>query len=113
MATIDDAPVTFSVTREDRDDVTVLLVAGELDMSTAPQLSDRVDEALADGRKRLRVDLTDLTFCDSTGMSAFVRGHYRCEEAGGWLRLTGARGTVARVLSISGLDALLGDDAAG
>ena len=109
MATIDDAPVTFSVTREDRDDVTVLLLSGELDMSTAPQLSDRVDEAVADGRVRLRVDLAGVTFCDSTGMSAFVRGHHRCTEAGGWLRLSGARGTVARVLTISGLDTLLGD----
>jgi anti-anti-sigma factor len=106
---IDDAPVTFSVTREDRDDVTVLLLGGELDMSTAPQLSDRVDEALAAGCVRLLVDLSEVTFCDSTGMSAFVRGHYGCVEAGGWLRLAGAHGTVARVLAISGLDTLLGD----
>jgi anti-sigma B factor antagonist len=107
---IDDAPVMFSVSRDDRGDVTVLALAGELDMSTAPQVSDLVDDALADGRVRLLLDLTQVTFCDSTGMAAFVRGYYACAEAGGWLRLAGARGAVAWVLSISGLDTLLDDE---
>jgi anti-sigma B factor antagonist len=107
---IDDAPVTLRAAREDRDETAVLLLAGELDMSTAPQVSDLVDEALSDGRSQILVDLSEVTFCDSTGMSAFVRGHYRCTEAGGWLRLTGAHGTVARVLAISGLSTLLGDE---
>jgi anti-anti-sigma factor len=106
VATVDDASVTLTVTREDGADASVLRLAGELDLSTAPRLSDRIDEVLSDGRFRVVVDLTAVTFCDSTGMSAFVRGHYRCTEGGGWLRLVGARGTVARVLQISGLDTL-------
>jgi anti-sigma B factor antagonist len=110
VATIDDASVTLTVSREDRPDVVVLRLAGELDLSTTPHLSERIDEVLGDGRTVIVVDLHAVTFCDSTGMSAFIRGHHLCSAAGGSLRLTGARGVVARVLKISGLDTLLSDD---
>jgi anti-sigma B factor antagonist len=110
VATIDDASVTLTVSRVDRPDVVVLRLAGELDLSTAPHLSERIDEVLGDGRTVLVIDLHDVTFCDSTGMSAFIRGHHLSSAAGGALRLTGASGVVARVLKISGLDTLLGDD---
>jgi anti-anti-sigma factor len=108
VATVDDASVTLTVIRADCPEVSVLMLEGELDLSTAPRLSDRIDEVVGEGRFRILVDLAALTFCDSTGMSAFVRGHHRCADGGGWLRLVGARGTVARVLQISGLDTLLG-----
>jgi anti-sigma B factor antagonist len=107
---IDDASVTLRVNRVDRADVVVLRLAGELDLSTAPYLSERIDEVVGDGRTAIVIDLHDVTFCDSTGMSAFIRGHHLSSAAGGSLRLTGARGVVARVLKISGLDTLLSDD---
>ncbi len=49
-----------------------------------------------------------LTFCDSAGLTTFVRGDRRCAEAGGWLRLTGAYGHVARVIEISGVGGVPG-----
>ncbi|GIF67566.1 hypothetical protein Ais01nite_56010 [Asanoa ishikariensis] len=107
---IEDASVTLTVSRVDRPDVVVLRLAGELDLSTAPHLSERIDEVIGDGLTRLVIDLHEVTFCDSTGMSAFIRGHHLSSAAGGSLRLTGARGVVARVLKISGLDTLLSDD---
>jgi len=111
VATIDDPSVTFTVAREELPDaVTVLRSVGELDLAAAPLLGARIDEALADGRTRILIDLTGVTFCDSTGLSAFVRGHHRATAAGGWLRVTGAQGTVDRVLRISGLDTLLESD---
>ena len=111
MATVDDTSVRLTVVREEGPEVSVLILEGELDLTTAPRLSDRIDEVVGDGRFRILVDLAVVTFCDSTGMSAFVRGHHRCADGGGWLRLVGARGTVARVLQISGLDTLLGSPA--
>lgn len=103
--------MTFTVAREDLPDaVAVLHAVGELDLAAAPTLNDRIDEAVADGRTRILIDLSGVTFCDSTGLSAFVRGHHLTAGAGGWLRVAGARGTVDRVLRISGLDTLLESD---
>lgn len=100
--------MTFTVSYALRDAVACVRVVGELDMGAAPELNATIDDLLADGQPRLLVDLTDLTFCDSSGLAAFVRGDNHCTEAGGWLRITGANGRVERVLRISGLAEVLG-----
>ncbi|MFR9776857.1 STAS domain-containing protein [Micromonospora sp. MS34] len=104
--------MTFTVTHAQRDGgIACLRLAGELDMSTAPQLNDAIDRLAAEGCRRFLVDLTDLTFCDSTGIAAFVRGDNEVSADGGWLRVTGATGRVARVLQVTGLADVLRYDA--
>ncbi|MFI2713647.1 STAS domain-containing protein [Micromonospora sp. NPDC018662] len=105
--------MTFSVTSAQPDrGVTRLRLAGELDLSTAGELTAEIDRLVADGRRELLLDLTDLTFCDSTGIAAFVRGDNLVAADGGWLRLTGATGRVARVLQVTGLAEVLRHDCA-
>jgi anti-sigma B factor antagonist len=53
-------------------DETVVALAGELDMSTAEQLSGAVNDELRLGRGRIVLDLADLTFCDSLGLGTLV-----------------------------------------
>jgi anti-anti-sigma factor len=101
------AAETVSFSAEHRGDILVLRVAGELDMSSAPDLLHHVDDALEAGDARVLVDLSGLSFCDSAGLNAFIRGDRRCVRAGGWLRLTAARGHVARVLDVSGVGEVL------
>lgn len=85
-----------------------LRLAGELDMSSAPELNEAIDRLAEAGQRWLLVDLTDLTFCDSTGIAVFVRGDNRAAAQGGWLRVTGATGRVERVLKVTGLAEVLG-----
>lgn len=100
--------MTFTVTYAPWDGGGALLrLAGELDMSSAPELNAAVDRLAAAGERHLLVDLTELTFCDSTGIAAFVRGDNRAAADGGWLRVTGATGRVARVLQVTGLAEVL------
>ena len=67
--------MTFSVSYVERDGGGACLrLAGELDLGTAPELTAAIDRLTAAGETRVLLDLTDLTFCDSTGMAAFVRG---------------------------------------
>ncbi|MGY0005389.1 STAS domain-containing protein [Micromonospora sp. I033] len=96
--------MTFTVAYARRDGGPARLrLAGELDLSTAPELSAAIDRLAAEGHRELLLDLTELTFCDSTGIAAFVRGDNVAAAAGGWLRVTGATGRVARVLQVTGL----------
>ncbi|MFF5181406.1 STAS domain-containing protein [Micromonospora sp. NPDC000316] len=96
--------MTFSVSYAGRDGGGVCLrLAGELDMSTAGELTAAIDRLTAAGERRMLLDLSDLTFCDSTGMAVFVRGDNRVAADGGWLRLVGASGRVDRVLRVTGL----------
>ncbi|MGC4813030.1 STAS domain-containing protein [Micromonospora sp. DT228] len=96
--------MTFSVSNVERDGGGACLrLAGELDMSTSPELSAAIDRLIAAGESRVLLDLADLTFCDSTGMAVFVRGDNQAAVDGGWLRLVGANGRVERVLRMTGL----------
>ncbi|MEU9509956.1 STAS domain-containing protein [Micromonospora sp. NPDC048170] len=100
--------MTFTVTYADRGSGgTRLRLAGELDLSSAPELNAAIDRLVDGGERRLLVDLTELTFCDSTGIAAFVRGDNRVAADGGWLRVTGASGRVDRVLQVTGLAEVL------
>jgi anti-sigma B factor antagonist len=99
---------TVSVSQERGDGLTVLRLAGELDMAGAPEVLRRVDALVAAGQHRVLVDLSELTFCDSAGLNAFIRGDRHSRRAGGWLRVTGATGHVRRVIELSGVADVLG-----
>lgn len=100
--------MSFTVEVRDRGPITAILLSGELDMATAGDLRATIDRLVKDGRWRLLVELGELTFCDSAGLNTFVQGDRKCATRGGWLRLTGARGHVARVLTLSEMDTVLG-----
>jgi anti-sigma B factor antagonist len=85
-------------------DWTVLDVGGEVDLSTAPALRARVDQLIRDGARRLVVDLTDVGFMDSSGLSVFVSVMKRMEGADGRLAIVCSRDPVLKVFTITGLD---------
>ena len=95
--------MSLTVSTVQHGDVVVVTVAGELDMGTAPQLQDQITDLLDKGRSRLVFDLADLSFCDSTGLSVFVRAKNSCDEAGGVVRLAAPQRGVLRILQVSGL----------
>jgi anti-sigma B factor antagonist len=95
--------MSLTVHTEQRGDVVVVSVAGELDMATAPQLQDQITDLLDKGRSRLVFDLSDVSFCDSTGLSVFVRAKNSSDEAGGVVRLAAPQRGVLRILEVSGL----------
>jgi anti-sigma B factor antagonist len=79
-----------------------LRVSGEVDIQTSPFLERQLMRAL-DGASSLTVDLSDVTFLDSTGLSVLVAGLKQCQGAGGELHLVSPRPNVLRVLEITGL----------
>ena len=62
----------LSVTTSRQDDVSVVTVAGEVDVYTAAQLRSVLDEEIGAGHARLVVDLDEVSFLDSTGLGVLV-----------------------------------------
>jgi anti-sigma B factor antagonist len=85
---------------------TVVDVEGEVDVFTAPKLRERIIALLDDGSDRLIVNLEKVLFMDSTGLGVLVGALKRVKEKNGELALAGAQGTVLRVLSVTGLNAV-------
>jgi len=79
----------------------VLVVAGELDVVTGPQLDRHLAALAAAGDHRVVLDAADLVFCDATGITVLLRGHARAREQQGWLRLVAAHARVRLVLVIT------------
>ncbi len=84
----------------------ILKPAGELDHHTADLLRAPLEAALAQGRSRLVVDCSQLEFCDSTGLNVLLAARLQAEAAGGGVHLAGMLPVVARVLEITGAEAV-------
>jgi anti-sigma B factor antagonist len=96
---------TFSVSSERLDDdLGVVALSGEVDIFTAPQFKESLLELLDGGVKRLVVDLSDVTFIDSTALGVLIGGVRRVHGAGGAMTIVVTTRPVERVLSVTGLD---------
>nr|WP_206314810.1 STAS domain-containing protein [Streptomyces coryli] len=62
-------------------------VSGELDMATCPQVRQAVHEAVADGRHSVVLDLSEVRFCDSSGVGVLIATRRLLRSCGGRLRL--------------------------
>ncbi|MFJ9376157.1 STAS domain-containing protein [Streptomyces sp. NPDC101455] len=83
--------------------IAVTTVIGELDTQSGPAVYRRALEALTPC-PLVVVDLSGVTFCDSSGFNALLRLRRRAEEAGSRLALAAPPGHVARLLALTGVD---------
>jgi anti-sigma B factor antagonist len=83
----------------------VLRATGEIDMNTAPVLTEEFEKAI--GPPLVVVDLSDVTFFGSAGIAALLDAREQCEGAGSELRLVATNHPVLRSLEIAGVLELL------
>jgi anti-sigma B factor antagonist len=79
--------VTFHVIGGEQGPWAVLSVSGELDLVTSPVLRQRVHDVVADGRHSLVLDLSDVFFCDSSGVGVLIASRRLIRSCQGSLRL--------------------------
>ena len=94
----------FSVTTRAIDDFRVVDVAGEVDVFSASELANQLTQLFDAGRRIVMVDLTAVTFLDSTGLGTLVAARNRAEEAGGQLPVIGSGDRVMKLFRITGLE---------
>jgi anti-sigma B factor antagonist len=82
-------------------------LTGELDQRSADSLQDALDDAIDRGASRVVLDLSGLTFCDSTGLRAIVAGYHALTMAGGRLSIVCDDDRILRVFRVTRLDRLL------
>lgn len=83
---------------------TVVHVSGEIDVYTVPALRDSLDAEIDRGHHDLVVDLTGVTFMDSTGLGVLVGRLKLIRGFGGSMRLVSDHERVLKVFTITGLD---------
>lgn len=85
----------------------VITVSGEVDLATSPELDVAIIVAIDSGTSSVAIDLTDVSFMDSSGLGVIVRGLKRCREADIDLDLVITNERVLKVFGITGLDQVI------
>jgi anti-sigma B factor antagonist len=100
-------PEDFSITVGHHRDTATVVVAGELDLATAPRLREHLEALAQTGPAAIVLDLGGLTFMDSTGVSLLLATWRGAERRGVRLSLTRVPDDVLRLLELCGVAALL------
>ncbi len=90
------------------DDVRVVTLRGEIDHTVKNELSEALLSYGGVTRPRTVVDLSGVTFMDSSGINVLIAAHQSMSDAQGWLRIAGTQASVLRVLELVGLDQAIG-----
>lgn len=100
-------------------EIAILVLAGEVDFDASPDLRERLAAHIKAGRRRLILDLTDVTFVDSTAVGVLISTAAKLRELGGGSLavvcperrlslsefLPGGPNVVRQVFEVTGLDA--------
>ena len=90
------------VTRRD-DGLVIVSLAGQFDLSTAEDLRESLVSSEVLGASRVRVDLGEVTFLDSSGIGLLVSACKRVRSAGGRFSASCGNGPARRILEVAGL----------
>ena len=101
-------PELATIEVEPRERATLVRVRGEVDLSNAERLQDELSARVGE-TPWLVLDLSACDYLDSAGLSAIASIHARCRARGAQLRIVvpTPAATVARLLSITGMDEVL------
>jgi anti-sigma B factor antagonist len=88
----------------------VLVVRGEIDVATSPDLRTQLNSLMARGAHDITLEFGGVSFVDSSGLGVLVGTYKRLREEGrGSIRIVGAQPSVRKVFEITGLEAALLD----
>ena len=94
----------FEVTVSENPGVPVLAVRGEIDVASAPEFHASLSDLIGQGSEIVMVDLSEVSFIDSSGLGALVGAEKEMRGAGHELRLVVTQPQIMRLLELTGLD---------
>jgi anti-sigma B factor antagonist len=93
--------VDLALTTLTEGDSTVVRIQGEIDLYTAPELRDYLVDLVRSGHHHVIVDMEDVEFIDSTGLSVLVNLLKRIRTHDGSLRLVCTHERITRLFRIT------------
>lgn len=100
--------MSLVVQLQNQNNACVVRVCGEVDVSNAPELRSSLEDGLSEMPSDMTVDLSDVSYIDSTGIGVLVGAAHKASEAGIPFAVENPQRNVARVLSLLGVDGQLG-----
>lgn len=82
-------------------------IGGDLDMATAPLVTQQVMDEIRDGTNHVELDVSSVGFCDSSGLKALVTLHHHVTGRGASFNLYQASTALRRALAVTGIDRIV------
>jgi len=82
----------------------LLVLEGEIDLHESPRVKEGIDRLLEDRPARVYVDLSRVTYIDSSGLAALIEAMQQIHTYGGRFALFGIHDPVAAIFHIAQLD---------
>nr|MBC7612798.1 STAS domain-containing protein [Pseudopedobacter sp.] len=87
--------------------ILIKLNEGKLNSLVSPQLKSELILTNAEGQRNIILDMSQVKYADSSGLSSLLVGHRLCKNASGVFILTGINEAVSRLITISQLDSVI------
>ncbi len=97
----------LNIVEQEEGPVSIVAPAGRLDAVTSPELEQRLEAMLSEGRVRIILSLGGLDFVSSAGLRVFLAFAKKIKKAGGRMALCCARPAVMEVFETAGFTAIL------
>lgn len=95
--------MSLRIEKKAAEEVCVVHLQGEVDVAVVPEVRRELDSTIGGGCRNMVLDLTDVTYADSSALGLLVWIDHKLAPRGGKLVLVGANRDVTRVLELSGL----------
>jgi anti-sigma B factor antagonist len=82
----------------------VIAARGEIDLFTAPELKQVITDVIESGERRVAIDLSEVSFLDSTALGVLIGAVKRLRSRGGALAVINTDSSIAKTFEITGLD---------
>jgi len=82
----------------------VVAPEGEIDLHSSPLVKDQIEPLIIGQRPNVVVDLTGVSYIDSSGLAVLIEAMQRVQTYGGKFSLCGLRENVRHIFAIARLD---------
>ncbi len=93
----------MKIAQEKHNDVVVCILDGEIDINTSPELRKACEVLSKNNEKKVLMDLSGVTYIDSSGLATLIEMFQRLKKIGGRLRLSNLNEKVRNVFEITKL----------
>jgi len=96
----------MQINREQKDDISIFRMTGDIDINSSPDVKKSFDEALGKDNEKVVINLKDVNYVDSSGLATLVEILKNLRGKGGKLKLTNLSDKVRGLFEITKLDKL-------
>ena len=93
----------MKITQEKINDAAVCALEGEVNITTSPELRKASDALIKGNEKKVLIDLSAVSYIDSSGLATLIEMFQRLKKTGGRMRLSNMNDKVKSVFEITKL----------